>query len=740
MCSMLKRMFRKFCTGFITVAMLVSLIPSINSQAAAGEPKEVLILDFEDGSFKRIDRNSQTWLRITEEVAFTDNAKTKSLEWTMNNNNFNIYSGGYGIDKISANKTVNIRFKANEGTQFNLVYQKERNATGSNAIKHLVEANGRWQTYSIDFEKIKSIYNDETFSIKLDCSGWGFENNETENYYTPGSKLYIDSIWMECTSESRNEKLLFDFNHKSAPGGISVKKEGKYEISGDADNGNSYSLRYYLSGDGNDLEIVCPTDVNWNLYDKVLFRMKADKLENSERTHQKLNFIFSGPTTYGTSGTFKKLDANISVDEWQDVEFNVSELSTALTAGNNANNIGLIRFNVGGWSNIDYEIGTSIYLDSIVLKRNEDVPNKQTVVDFDSATGYTSGNIWDNNSNGKHTLNSTENPYPSKTKNLKWNISKNDAQLRIMPTLKLNLKDYDYVAFRVYSTASQTVGFRFSDLASPGSGQFFGKNVSLPKDEWSVVKISTADILKNTYMAEKDATYIRLVVSSMGDGSNIYIDSVWLEKELEGPVCELANKTDVKPYLDGYNTLCLEFAEELYPYNYFDSVTVEENGVKSDVAYWVSHNGNTLKVIFESVLKNDTQYTVHLSGNYIYSVTGKYLPETSVSFKTAPALVEWGVVEFASDSIPQSGELRAYVTSSNTSGISANAKLMIAVYSAAKSLEDLIIADALCPAYQDYESYVSVANTSLYPGCTYKVFLWSSIDEPIPLCETDLLE
>lgn len=384
---MLRVYVNKVFSLFLAILIAHSCCFSIVSFSSSGDSSKVILAAFNNNAYEGISQ-TKNFMALSDVTTY-NNAST-SLEWTLNANNFNVDISGNELHTYENGGMFHIRFKGTSGTNFNIVYQKMANATGTNTYKVKTTANGEWQVTTVEFSKVSGFYDDGTFAVKFDCGGWGIAAGTD---YTVNDKIYIDSIWFEpafvgggsdsdtdsdgdgginsdgtsdevpsegfiCRENEPGLMYIADFNKPDSDshlisGSGFVCQDTVYE-------GSTYSLEWVLD---RYIDIDLPSGIDWNDYDNVNIRFC------SEVQNQSINMVFIAPEQY-TSGQIYRLFPTTS-GAWEELTVPVSKLKNLFMYSLNGKSMGVLRFDASGWSNTSYTEGSSLYIDSVYLTKNE---------------------------------------------------------------------------------------------------------------------------------------------------------------------------------------------------------------------------------------------------------------------------------------------------------------------------------------------------------------------------------
>lgn len=163
---------------------------------------------------------------------------------------------------------------------------------------------------------------------------------------------------MNITTVSATEYITYDlvtFRGESLNANVSGANASQATNFGDAPYTNS--LKWVVRGY---IEYRPETQIDWTEYEDIKLRLYSS-------VDQKFNLVFSGPATW-VSGQYTLVKADVK-EGWQDVIIPVSKINPALGYSTTGKCIGFIRFDHNGWGNNEYVAGSTVYIDSISLRK-----------------------------------------------------------------------------------------------------------------------------------------------------------------------------------------------------------------------------------------------------------------------------------------------------------------------------------------------------------------------------------
>lgn len=219
------------------------------------------------------------------------------------------------------------------------------------------------------------------------------------------------------------------------------------------------------------------------------------------------------------------------------------------------------------------------------------------------------------------------------------------------------------------------------------------------------------------------------------DGSNLYIDRIWLEKTpeatLSAPTCTLDSANAVNRYLEGENKITFTFDKDIEKADYNNAVRVYSAGVLSNEAFSAMADGNKLTVTFADALKENTEYNIVLEAGKVISTDFKNLAsDYEYSFTTTAKDLTLRDLRVEKSETNASAKL----TVDNNTENGYKCHVIIAAYDSDNTLVNFAVSNSGVGAVSTKDITAAIDDISALSGCTYKAFAWDSISGMMPLC------
>lgn len=304
--------------------------------------------------------------------------------------------------------------------------------------------------------------------------------------------------------------------------------------------------------------------------------------------------------------------------------------------------------------------------------------------------------------------------------------------------------DYDKICFRMRAVGdginadtakSLIVGFSRKYVTIPSNCEIT-TSCNVYGDAFRDYKFNTADIVGKLATDQKNSISITMTQGSDAvDGSNLYIDRIWLEKTpdatLSAPTCTLDNTNSVNRYLTDGNKITFTFDKDIEKADYNNAVSVYSAGVLSNEAFSAMADGNKLTVTFADALKENTEYKIVLAAGKILSTDFTTLAsDYEYSFTTTSKDITLRDLRVEKSDASASAKL---TVDNNTEG-GYKCYVIIAAYDSENTLVDFAVSDSGVGAVSTRDITAAIDDISALSGCTYKAFAWDSISGMTPLC------
>ena len=472
--------------------------------------------------------------------------------------------------------------------------------------------------------------------------------------------------------------------------------------------------------------------------------------------NHRVTFDFSNVLPGGTSGKWSSYPLSVNNNNWKDEGI---PLDSIKSKGYIWNDSLISRLKIRN-STIDAD--TVIYIDSIWIEytgyysgdSSKSNPGTKTVADFNTNDQNTLPVATDgegvknfNGSLGNTDIVDTGSTYAYKT-SMKPSNGRVFCYRGISGdgciTSLQDWTDYDKICFRMRAVGdgisadaakSLIIGFSRKYVTVPSNCEVT-TSCNVYGDAFRDYKFNTADIVGKLATDQKNSISITMTQGSDAvDGSNLYIDRIWLEKTpeatLSAPTCTLDSANAVNRYLEGENKITFTFDKDIEKADYNNAVRVYSAGVLSNEAFSAMADGNKLTVTFADALKENTEYNIVLKA-------GKVL---STDFKTLASDYEYPFTTTAKDLTLR--DLRVEKSETNASAkltVDNNTEngykcyVIIAAYDSDNTLVDFAVSDSGVGAVSTNDITAAIDDISALSGCTYKAFAWDSISGMMPLC------
>jgi len=302
-----------------------------------------------------------------------------------------------------------------------------------------------------------------------------------------------------------------------------------------------------------------------------------------------------------------------------------------------------------------------------------------------------------------------------------------------------NVTDCDTIYIWAYSpknTGNEYALVVYCGTNEAGQWVDFRKVMKVDFEGWKLMAIPFSSFTKTRNPTWDRIEEIRFAQAGMGiteaiGGTEIYFAKMWFGNSVPtaNPEVVYSNVFDGTMGFGIGDAAEFEFSENVYlnPGNVPYIVDSEGKRIEADV----NLSANILTILPEEPLKEDSSYTVYLSG--LADASAKEIPLETHAFTTSSKGLYASVPQFSASSLPDSGSVCAAVSLGNSLDVTQTAELIVVAYNENGRMVSVSSGEKSIEPGEREQTLLCYIDLDSYEGITLKAFVVNKSDNSKPI-------